>query len=156
MAVITHAGISAATVVEGVPVIKWVNPANTYYPGNVCVLTATKTATIADSDTAAHILMHPSILEFKPRVASTNARTSAEDAYAATDEVPMIMCGRRGPVKTVAKVDDQGAALFTNQRMIVSATGGTITVDATAHEETGMHLARDLADDDTYCLIWLY
>lgn len=154
MANTTHCALSAATVIEGIPIVKWMNPASTYKPGAFVYPSATATATYKDKDTAASLLFHWMVVEFKPSVASTNARTSADSAYAATDQVPVV-CGTRGGSAMVVGIwTDQNAAKYAGHHCI-AGDDGAATVSATANIMTGLRLAEDIADDDTYAKFWL-
>jgi hypothetical protein len=156
MANTTHCSISAATVVEGAPLVKWVNLAATDYPGYWEYLSATKTATKADSDTVAQsILHHPAVVEFKPTVTSTNARTSADTQLAAAAQTPLIIGGTAGPVQVVGYCVDQAATMLPGKRFIIHTTAGQITTSAAANTRTGIRLARAIASGDTYGAFWL-
>lgn len=128
MADTAHSQISAGTVINGTPMIRWVLPASTYKPADWVYLTAAITATHLDSDAAAICnFVKPFQLEFKPRVSTAMARKDCDDAYAATDQVPMIL-GSRVPafITTVAKVTDIGGAKYPGHAFVASTTAGDI------------------------------
>jgi hypothetical protein len=154
MANTTHCLVSPATVVEGAPLIQWFNPAGAYVPGAHVYPNAAATVTHADKDTAASLLFHPFVIEHKPRVASTNARTSADSAYATSDQIPVIIGGKRGAIKLVGVFTDQVGNDFAGKRLILGDDGAT-TVCATANIETGLRLAADVISGDVYTLEWL-
>lgn len=107
-----HSHLSSATVVQGTPIMRSVNPASTYLPGDWCYLSAANTATYADKDTAASQLTKNGVLEFKPRMSSAWARKDCDDTFLATDAVPLILGGRMGPIIVIGKMTDPSGNVF--------------------------------------------
>jgi hypothetical protein len=151
----THCSISKATVMDGIPIIKWLKATTgDEKPGMCGYLPTSTTFDLADSATAGSLLHHLSFPEFQPRIASTGARKSPEDAYDAAELMPVIIMSREGRIKIVAATTDIGANMFRGQRMDVSSTAGNLDKSAVSHQETGVFLAEDSLDDDRYAAVW--
>jgi hypothetical protein len=156
MTVTTHCALSPATVVEGAPLIRWLKATTGDEKPGMCGYQPTATTfDLSDSATAGSILHHIAFAEFKPHVSSTGARKSAEDAYDASEVLPVIMGARRGLIKIVAATVDNGASKINTVRMVVSATAGNLGVCATGAIQTGVRCAIDWPDNDRYTLVWV-
>lgn len=136
-----HSDISAATLIHGVPMVKWLKPASTYLPGTWIYQSAAVTATAIDVSTAVCNLSKPFLLEFKPRVTSAWARKDVDDTYATTDEVPCILGGRKGHIITVAAITDPAATVYPGHCWEPSTTAGEI-IAMIAHNTSGAGTIR--------------
>jgi len=160
-----HSQIQVATVIDGIPMIKWVHPASTYKPADWVYLTAAITATHLDHATPICRYHKPFQLEFKPRVTSAMARKDCDDPFAATDIVPMIMGGRKGAITTIAKITDPGGTKFAGYAFMASTTAGDITLCNTSTAASGGSMNQyimnafnpeTLVSTDTYAkLTWI-
>lgn len=160
MATTAHSTISAHTVMWGTPIVRYVNPASTYKPGDAVYLTAAATATALDSDTAVCKLVKPFFLEFKPRIASTMARKDCDDTYATTDSVPMIIAANGHPIRMVGHIADPGAAKQAGHTFMASATANVVQITAGAGTADIVTMpiwnAKALANGDTYAELFYY
>jgi len=133
MALASHTATMAATVIDGIPIVKWGLPAAaTYTPADWCYWTAAITATHLDSATLICRLSKPCLVEFKPRVSSAMARKDADDTYGTSDKVPFILGGRKGYITTVAKITNPGADIYSGHLFMAGATAGDICLAAEA------------------------
>lgn len=156
--------VSTAIVRKGQPITRWATlGANTYIPGDWLYFSATLTATAADSDVAASLLMKPSLLDFVPRINnSTKARLDIDNDYQdqTTAHAAVITGGLNGPLHVAATCEDPGAALIKTSQMMISDTAGDIEVIDSCVDPTGgcqlIYVETDLANGDTVGLFILY
>lgn len=130
-----HSHVCAATVIEGIPIIRWVNPAAASHPGAFHYLTAAATATAYDTSTTVCNYIKPTPLEFKPRVDTTMARKDCDNDFGTSDIVPMILGGKKGPLQIVGYIEDPGATKYPMHSFMGSDTAECIEI--AAKEATG-------------------
>ena len=129
--------ISTAIVRRGHPITKYATlAAGTYIPGDWVYYSATATATIIDSDTAACVLVKPLIMGYEPRVSSTRARKDV-DAAIAISKGPVIWGGLTGPLLIAARCENPGATILRGECMMASDTGGDIEILDDGVDPTG-------------------
>lgn len=156
--------VSAAIIRKGNPIVRYVTlGANTYIPGDWTYFSATNTATVADSDVAASLLMKPALLDFEPRLnLSTKARLDIDNDYQdqTTARAPIILGGLLGPLQVAATCEDPGGALVKTSVMMISDTAGDIEVTDSIVDPTGgnqhIYVYEDLANGDTVGLFIMY
>jgi hypothetical protein len=159
MATTAHTTISPATIIKGTPYVRSIKPASTYKPADACYLTAEATATHQATGTAICKLIKPAFLEFMPRIVAS-VRKDADDAYATTDVVNLIIGGEIGPLKLVIKLEDPTATLYPGHNLMPSNTAGSVEKSAGAGTgdiiDPPIYLAVSTVTGDTYATAWMY
>lgn len=127
MADTAHSNVMAATVIDGIPIVRWgLVAAGTETPADWAYWSANITSTALISSTGICLNTKPCLLEFKPRVTSAMARKDCDDLYLATTLVPHILGGRRGYITTVAKIENPGLAVYPGHAWMAGSTAGDI------------------------------
>ncbi len=159
MAITAHETISAATIIKGTPITISANPASTYKPADAVYMTAPAIATHLDSDTAICKLIKPAFLDYLPRVVD-GVTKGANDAYAATETLNVIIGGLNGPLKLVIKVTDLGATIQQGHGFMASANAGDVSLSASTGTndliDPPLYLAVPGINGDTYATGWMY
>lgn len=127
MADTAHSQVSAATVIDGIPIVRWgLVAAGTETPADWAYWSANITSTALASGTAICLNTKPCLIEFKPRVSTAMARKDCDDVYGTSDLVPHVLGGRRGYITTVAKIEDPSAAIYPGHAWMAGSTAGDI------------------------------
>ena len=150
MAITLHSQLSPSTVQYGEAIIEYANPAAAYKPGSWVYFSADSTVTWLDKDVAGSLLVHPGLLSSRDRGAAAGARKTVDDAYAATDAVPVIVGKISGRMIVVSAVADQGATRQKLSNWQIGDDGEAIIFS------TGRKLpivnSRAVVDDDRFML----
>ncbi len=159
MALTTHQSISASTLIKGTPITIIANPASTYKPADAVYMTAAAVATHLDSDTAIAKLIKPAFLDYLPRKVA-GVTKEANDAYAATETLNVIIGGLHGPLRLVIKVTDLGGTIQQGHAFMASATAGDVALAASTGTndliDPPLYLAVAGGNGDTYATGWMY
>ena len=125
--------------------------AGDYSPGTI-VVPILGVWTAADSDTAAHKLMHWGVVGYKKRVnQSTGALIDIDTAWDTSEvgekRVPIWLSGF-----CIAKIDDLGANANVLTGVMIGANAGILKLQDNAQIDHGS-LAANYVDDDTFCIV---
>ncbi|MFX0208515.1 MAG: hypothetical protein ACFFDT_21200 [Candidatus Hodarchaeota archaeon] len=132
--------------------------ASTYSPGDWVYKTAAGTWTHIDSDgAAASQVVKPALVGYKERILSTGAQSTIDTAYTTSDIVPIIKGFKMGTGRVIGKIADPGAAVYANNKWVVSATAGVLELGNATDYGAGMVEADvfndiDVGNGDTYTI----